>query len=251
MKLKSEIPAKKVCLTRAVPLLLLVLAASATPFAQEESRAARVVVWQPRKGMERDFEEGYKRHLDWHRRAKDPWAWYGWTIVSGERFGWFVDATLFRRWSDFDAPVAPAEDSADNRVNVFPYGEVRSLATYELVAQSPDFSPQALTAPLLTFYYIRVLPGAGTVFEERAAAVLGSPRPARACVLLRPVDGADEYLFLVPLRKQSELLAGAELLRHLVEASSDPKSAQGIVQRVRSQTARYRAELSYHPKQEP
>ena len=59
--------------------------------------------------MDRDFEEGYTRHLTWHRKNDDGWTWYGWTTISGEHFGYFVDGTFFHAWSDLDSPVNPEQ----------------------------------------------------------------------------------------------------------------------------------------------
>src|SRR3712207_695819 len=94
--------------------------------------AARIVVIKPKDGMQKQFEEGYKRHLEWHRRNHDPWAWYGWQVVAGSRLGYFIDGTFGHRWEDFGAPVGPAEDAADNALNVAPYGDFLSLAHYVL-----------------------------------------------------------------------------------------------------------------------
>jgi hypothetical protein len=52
-------------------------------------------------------------------------------LISGERDGMLLDGTFFPQWTDLDAPVSPAGDGADNAVNVEPYAEVRSLASYE------------------------------------------------------------------------------------------------------------------------
>jgi len=69
--------------------------------------------------MDHDFEEGYKRHLGWHRQNGDSWSWNGWTIISGDATGYFVDGTFFHAWSDLDSPVSPAADGADNAVTWF------------------------------------------------------------------------------------------------------------------------------------
>src|SRR5262249_2398794 len=74
--------------------------------AQPSGGVARVVVWQIKPNMDRQFEEGYKRHLGWHRQNGDRWAWAGWMVISGERDGYFVDGTFFHSWSDLDAPVS-------------------------------------------------------------------------------------------------------------------------------------------------
>lgn len=96
--------------------------------AQEVSHAiTSFVIWKPLPGHEDEFESVYKRHLQWHKAAQDTWSWYGWYFVSGERYGQFMDATFDHAWADFDKPIKPAGDRADNRVNVFPYGEVKSV----------------------------------------------------------------------------------------------------------------------------
>ena len=70
--------------------------------------------------MARDLEEGYKHHLEWHhkkqRHLEMAWA----DVISGEHFGYFVDGTFFHTWKEFNTPVSPAADSADNGVNVLP-----------------------------------------------------------------------------------------------------------------------------------
>lgn len=73
--------------------------------------------WQPKAGEEKNFENGYKQHLNWHKTNGDKWAWYGWYIISGPRSGQFVDATFNHAWGDFDKPVKPAEDGADNQLH--------------------------------------------------------------------------------------------------------------------------------------
>ena len=69
----------------------LLLALLAWPVAAAEQRYARITVLAPRDGMQKEFEEGYKRHLEWHRAHADRWSWYGWTVTTGERFGTFID----------------------------------------------------------------------------------------------------------------------------------------------------------------
>src|SRR5579875_662391 len=98
---------------------------------ERQGTAAQLVVWEAKPGLAKEMEEGYKRHLDWHRRNGDWWAWEGWTITSGDRFGYFVDGTFFHTWKDLDHRVAPEEDAADNAKNVAPYGSIRSLSVYD------------------------------------------------------------------------------------------------------------------------
>src|SRR6266496_2896312 len=114
-----------------IMVLVLVVVSMALPGLGQT--AAKMVTWQPKAGMDRDFEEGYKRHLEWHRRNGDPWVWHGWSLLTGEHAGWFVDGSFFHAWTDFDTPLKPAEDGADNAVNVGPHGDVRNVGVVESV----------------------------------------------------------------------------------------------------------------------
>src|SRR5262245_21678170 len=102
-------------------------------FTSPTSPAARLVLWRIRSGQEQAFETGYRRHLEWHRAHSDRWAWHDWMLVSGERVGAFLDGTFFHPWTDFDHPVDPAGDAADNERNVEPHADVGALASYEIV----------------------------------------------------------------------------------------------------------------------
>jgi hypothetical protein len=90
-------------------------------FAQHH--VAHFSFWKPRPEQEQRFENGYKQHLKWHKDNGDKWSWYGWFVLSGPRAGLFVDATFNHAWSDFDIPVKPAEDGADNNLHTHPFGD--------------------------------------------------------------------------------------------------------------------------------
>jgi len=46
----------------------------------ERGPYARIAMLRPHDGDTLDFDAGYIRHLEYHRQAKDTWAWYGWSI---------------------------------------------------------------------------------------------------------------------------------------------------------------------------
>lgn len=82
---------------------------------------ARTFELRPRDGFAPQLDDGYRRHLDWHVRAGERWAWYLWEVVTGERSGLYVDGTFGHTWGDFDASVDPAGDRADGARNVEPF----------------------------------------------------------------------------------------------------------------------------------
>lgn len=215
---------------------------------QDNTNVARMVVWQTKPGMDRDFEEGYKRHLDWHRRNHDTWSWHGWTIISGERFGYFIDGTFFHTWKELDTPVSPAADSADADINVMPYGEIRSAPIYEIVPGLSDFDPQQLSSPLLTFCYFDIQPGRASEFESLLQNAISNARNKAAhYALLRPATGTTTYLLLLPAEKQSSLGMQVAYTQYLLQSLAQNVKQEPIVSHFHTETARYRAELSNIP----
>src|SRR5213592_232956 len=92
---------------------------------------ARIAILRPHDGDTVDFEAGYIRHLEWHRKARDTWVWYGWTITFGERQRWFVYASFGHSAASLDSPVTLAEDERDNILNVTPHAQFLGNALYE------------------------------------------------------------------------------------------------------------------------
>ncbi|WP_162915392.1 hypothetical protein [Paraflavitalea soli] len=91
----------------------------------QNNNIAHFSVWKPKHGQEHNFEQGYKQHLQWHAANKDRWNWYGWYVISGPRVDYFIDATFQHAWSDFDRPVNPAGDAADNALHTEPFGDFK------------------------------------------------------------------------------------------------------------------------------
>jgi hypothetical protein len=211
--------------------------------AQDNGTAVRLLFWQIKPGMTRDFEEGYKRHLDWHRRHHDTWAWHGWMITSGDRYGYFMDASFQHRWSDFDNPATPsAEDSADNNINVAAYADERSAGSYDAI--SGEATRDLLTSPLLTVYHFAIAPGAAIELESLMSAEL---RGVGRHALLRPVNGATEYMLLLPAAKQADYVTQAEIVRRLLDSVRRKSSGTPLIVAYRTETGRYRPDLSNVP----
>lgn len=193
---------------------------------------ARITVLEPREGKARDFEAGYRRHLAWHRSKRDPWAWYGWTVSTGPRTGVFIDGTFDRTADELDAPVAPAEDSADNQRNVFPHARLATTALYRLRPELSRGTSAQLKSPWATLATVHVKPGRERDFEAALARLEADRRLVYE--LLSGGDGAT-YVVFVPGEKVSELLG-----RPALPASDAIASAH-------TEAVRFRPELGYEP----
>src|SRR5689334_18942344 len=126
----------------------------------ERGPYARLAVLRPFDGDTVDFEAGYIRHLEWHRQARDPWTWYGWTIWAGERQRWFVYATFGHSAGSFDDPVSPAEDERDNVSNVTPHAQFAGNALLEFLPALSRGSGEPQPAPRLELTTVELQPGA-------------------------------------------------------------------------------------------
>lgn len=206
-----------------------------------EGPYGRIVLLKPHEGKAKEFEAGYKRHLEWHRQNADKWTWYGWSVVFGEQLDSFMDGTFGHSESDFDNPVLPREDAADNAINVTPYADFASHSMYEHLGELSRDRLLPDTSRLLEVVTYDLRPGRGSDFEniirQQTAKskdpvfswyrlVTGGPRPRY--LLFRPRGTMAEVARSVPFFQTSEKLGE-------------------IVQRCDTKILRFRADMSYIP----
>jgi len=135
-----------------------------------EGPYARISVLRPHDGDTVDFEAGYIRHLEWHRQAKDPWTWYGWTIWAGERQRWLVYATFGHSAADLDNPVLPADDERDNVLNVIRHGAFLGHALYEFLPALSRGTAAPQPTARLEMTTVDLMSGAEKAFESALGA---------------------------------------------------------------------------------
>lgn len=213
------------------------LAQSAAP--DGATTIARTFELRARDGLDRQLDDGYRRHLDWHAAAGDRWAWYLWEVTNGERAGLYVDGTFGRAWADFDAAVDPLGDAADNAVNVDPFAIRAANHAWRL---RPDLGsalvdPEA--APLVVRTECRIRRGADT---ELASALrrLRATDGGRAFAVYELVSGGElpTYVVWVPAATWGDAGAAAEDMADVMR----PLAASA--ERVRTELWRFRPDLS-------
>jgi len=131
---------------------------------------ARISVLRPHDGKTVDFEAGYIRHLEWHRQAKDPWTWFGWTLWAGDRQRWFVYATFNHSAAALDAAVDPAGDERDNIVNVTPHSHFAGSALYEYLPALSRGTGEPSTGTRVELTTVDLDAGSERAFEDALAA---------------------------------------------------------------------------------
>jgi len=109
------------------------------------------------RGAQTRFEDGVKKHMDWHRKQKDTWGWAVWTVLTGPQTGRFCAGTFGHKWEDFDKPAVSMEaDDADVQVNIVPFVSSHEATFWVLL---PKISrPRTDQAPMssVIFHHIRL-----------------------------------------------------------------------------------------------
>ena len=169
---------------------------------------ARIAILRPYEGHAVEFEAGYIRHLEWHRQARDPWVWYGWSTWASERQRWFVYATFGHSASSLDSAVAPAEDERDNVLNVVPHAEFAGNALYEYLPGLSRGTGEPSPTARLELTTVDLVPGAAKGFE--AALSPGQSALQGETLWYRMVAGgaAPRYVRLRPRPSLSTVLDG-------------------------------------------
>ncbi len=82
---------------------------------------AKIVFFRAKPGMEKQLEDGLKKHNAWHKEHGGKWAWYTWTTETGDDTGAFAAGTFGHNWADFDKlDVDGDADFADVAKNILP-----------------------------------------------------------------------------------------------------------------------------------
>ena len=227
----------------------------------DQSEAAHLFAYYPKEGMQAKFDEGYRRHLAWHRENQDTLVWYAWYVAHGERTGLFIDGSFGRPFAAFDARVDPAGDRADFAQTTAPFADPAFRSAYVLRRDLSTGHPleEERPSPNVQVSHYRLRPGTEVRFERAVVAarkvlmrmdnvpehtwyelVTGGEQPTYMLMVARE-RWADYDRFHMEL---SDLIAyGYELdeTERLLEAVSSS------VEKVLSETWRYRPDLSYFP----
>lgn len=210
-----------------------------------QQHIAQFAVWKPRAGSSRAFETGYQQHLLWHKARQDPWAWYGWFIISGPRLGTFVDATFDHDWRDFDHAVDPAGDRADNALHVHPFGQLktvfRAARLKELcVADSSSFTSRYLR--MVTLDVSDINSGIQLIAQLRSTL-----QPLRDFLVFQVVDGGDINRLILLLGFDSFAEYGRSEALQATLMRLEKVSKARVINAITSETLAYRADMSLIP----
>lgn len=224
--------------------------------------AAFLFGYYPKENLRAEFEQGYKKHLEWHKQKNDQLAWYAWYVQTGSRLGLFIDGTFGISFHAFDNRVDQPGDRADFAETTAPFADLAFRKIYYLRKDlSTDFLLEKW-APTssMEVYEITVTPGTEYLFEAiflelRPAVEKNKEKPVYTLYELLSGDEHSTYLLMIPRNNFSYFddHAAVTTVRYLIElylpdraTALFDKLAKSIKQ-MTSETWGYRKDLSYFP----
>jgi len=230
-------------------LTLIVGVARAVPGVAQTERGpyARIAIMRAIDGHGVEWEEGYIRHLEWHRRVKDPFNWYSYSIwASSERQRWIIYATFGHAASSLSNPISPADDERDNLVNVLPHAQFLGNWIYEYLPALSRGNSHGVPTPAARAEYttVELTQGSGKVFE--AALATAQPTLQGETLWYRMVVGGEPPRY-VRLRPRASLAA-------ILDERADqalPEQVNGLISKITVETLNLRPNMLVNVTPEP
>jgi hypothetical protein len=230
-------------------LTVLACAAHSVPGVAQTERGpyARIAIMRAIDGHGVEWEEGYIRHLEWHRRVKDPFNWYSYSVwASTERQRWIVYATFGHAASSLSNSILPADDERDNLLNVLPHAQFLGNWIYEYLPAVSRGNSYGVPTPTARAECttVELTPGSGRAFEATIAAEQSTLRGET--LWYRMVVGGDGPRY-VRLRPRASLAA-------ILDERADqalPDKVNGLVSKITFETLNLRPNMLVNVTPEP
>lgn len=146
---------------------------AAGAFAQDKPGNIAALEFQtPKNGMLKQYEEGRKAKVEWHKQQKDKEALFVSEVLTGENMGSFIVGRFGQHWADMDKPsVTDAADREQFNKVISPYVEKVTSAYYEFLPKWSNPSPD-MNAKYISVVTFHIRYGRGDDFQSAIAKVV-------------------------------------------------------------------------------
>jgi hypothetical protein len=216
----------------------------------------------PKNGAVKQYEDGRKQKVAWHKEQKDTQPLYVWEVISGDSTGTYIVGRLGQHWADLDKPSV--SDAAD----LDTYRKLIASNVQSLVARYYDYMPKvsnplSSTAPSkfseIITYHIR--PDRETEFRSAMARINEAFQKTKTPVnyyWYELVNGGVGSTFVLSIphanwadfEDNPNVKPFRDILKdafNASEADSLIKQLDDSVQSVESEIIQFRDDLSYIP----
>lgn len=245
-----------------VLLAVFVVCAGLTALAQDKSvNVGWVYSTVVKPGMTKQYEEGRKRHMEWHKKQNDTWSWEVWQVETGEHVGNYLSITFGHTYADLDTweQKLGAADVADGEVNMAPYtaGGSASIWNYMKEASRPlaDNKPPKMAE--VSHFILK--PGKESDFEDAVKKTNDAINKANwppHYGWYSLVDGGEQphYVLVYFMNGWADLADQEPSFDAMMEKTVGKHDADALshafdtsIQKEWSETIRFRPDLSYMP----
>lgn len=190
------------------------------------------------------FEDGYRRHLEWHEQNEDSLSWIGWTVLAGPRLGMFVDGTFGIAPEAFARRVDPRADAADAARNVTAFADPANRFVYRLRRDLGTACrlEAGRPAPMQLVAWLDLQPGRVKALEQVLQELRKRDSPQPGYTVYQRLAGGSRpaLLFVAQLERWAQLDSVNDfLLRPLLQGAGDD------IVRAEVEIWRYRQDLTY------
>lgn len=232
-----------------------------TPPPRPPEVAAFLFAYHIKPGLQAQFDEGYRRHLAWHKQKKDTLLWYGWYVTNGERLGLFIDGSFGSSFGAFDQRVEPQADAVDFSQSSAPFCEQASRSTYRLRQDLSTGQPleSRQPSPLVQVTHFVLHPGMENRFEEVLGKLQAALKRAPAAAIhtwYQLVVGGEQpsYMLMVPRSGWADFDTDPDSISSVLMHTYGADQARGLlknlseaVDHAQSEMWSYHKDLSYFP----
>ncbi|HUK23839.1 MAG TPA: hypothetical protein VLV49_04610 [Terriglobales bacterium] len=235
------------------------LAFSVAAFAQEKTvNVGEVYFMMPKPGMSSQFEQGRKKHMEWHRKNNDTWSWTMFQIMTGDGTGGYISSTFGHTWKDFDTweEKLGMADAADSEINLVPYLASDTESIWRVMTEVTH--PPSSTPPkMLEVLHFMLKPGTESDFHYAISKVSEAivkanwPNTATWYELVNGGEGP-HYVLVIPHDNWADMAEPTPSFSEMLEKTLGRHEADMLMQsfdktvaREWSEIAVYRPDLSY------
>ncbi len=217
----------------------------------------RVYVTRPKNV--KDYEAGRKRHMAFHAKQNDTWAWYTYEVVAGDNAGEYITATFGHKWADFDtwSQKLEAADTADADINLAPYSAGGSNAFYRYRADMSLAPPPDPPTPYSSVSFF-VVKNAGDFINSVRKINEGLKKvnwPTKSAWWQLVLGGEPVFVLVTERKNWADFAPPPKSLDEAMAEAYGQEQGAAILKEVRanidktwSEAIKYRADLSYVPK---
>jgi hypothetical protein len=232
------------------------------PSSAAMNNVCRVYFVKPKPGATSQMEQGRQKHMQFHKRQNDTWTWNTWVIETGENTGNYVTSTCGHAWKDFDdwEKRLGKADAADADATMTPFEQSSTDSFYvyrgDLSLAAPSNSPAPMTAVTIFVLHPQTQPAFEDAVKKITAAINKQPDYPKTSGFLQLANGGEgpTYVLLSERKGWADYAPSGKTLLDVLTDSYGKDGAEAIFKTLResvahtfTETATYRADLSYTP----